>query len=71
MKQVVTIQFTDDDSGGNAVVIIRAARGSVALCLSREEDGDVEVVFNPEVCRNLIEALEQAISLATGSEESG
>jgi hypothetical protein len=71
MKQVVAIEFTDDDSGGNAVVIVRAGRGGVALSLSMEEDGDVGVVFNPEVCRNLIEALEQAISLATGTEESG
>ena len=64
MKDIATIQFSDIDSGDEAIVIVRATVGSVALCISKKHDGDVEVVFRSEECEKLLKALQQAMIAA-------
>ena len=59
------IQFTDTDSGDEAVAIVRAVDGSIALCLSLERGGDIEVVMNPRDGERLLLALREALAVAT------
>jgi hypothetical protein len=64
IKEIATIKFTDDDSGQEAVAIVRAAEGQVALCLSLARDGDVEVYMRRDAFHSLLDALQQAASVA-------
>lgn len=64
MKDVATIQFTDMETRQEAFAIIRVTEGEVALCLSQEVNGDIEVFLPIKDCRALVQALEQAVSLA-------
>jgi hypothetical protein len=66
MKHIKTIQFTDIDSGDEALIIVRAATGCVTLCISKMKNGDIEVAFPLEECENLLEALQQAAATARG-----
>ena len=66
MKEVATIQFIDVDSSGEALAIVRAAEGRVALCISSIADGDTEVVFQTKDCERLLEALRRAIAISKG-----
>lgn len=61
MKEIATLQFVDADSGEEAIAIIRAANGYVALCLSLRHNGDVEILIKAEECEALIEALQRAV----------
>lgn len=63
-KEIATIQIIDDDSGEEAVAIVRVVEGRIALCLSLEENGDVEVVMKPGESESLLEALRLATSIA-------
>ena len=65
MKEIVTLKFLDADSGEDAVVIIRADEGRVALALSLVLNGDVEVVLPTRDCESLVNGLQQGILLAT------
>lgn len=64
MKQIETIQFVDLDSGNDALIIVRASTNQIALCISKKEDGDIEVLFRAEECKQLLEALQQAVVVA-------
>ena len=64
MSDIATIRFSDAESGEDAVAIVRVGgKKQIALCLSLEENGDVEVFLRVEDCENLVKALEQAISV--------
>jgi len=60
IKEIATIRFTDDDSGQEAVAVVRAAEGQVALSLSLADDGDVEVYMKRDAFNSLLRALQQA-----------
>ncbi len=64
MIELATLHVRHIDSDEEAVTVVRAGRGCVALTVSLEHDGDAEVVFTPEECENLVEALRQAATLA-------
>ena len=64
MKQIATIQFKDAGSNQDAVAIVRAEEGHIALCLSLQNDGDVEALLEPLECQRLSEALQLAIQVA-------
>jgi hypothetical protein len=51
MKEVATIQFIDAESSGEALAIVRATEGRVAVCISVMVDGDIEVVFRQKTVR--------------------
>ena len=64
IKEIATIRFTDDDSGQEAVAIVRAAEEQVALSLSLADDGDVEVYMKRDAFNSLLRALQQAARTA-------
>ena len=66
MQEVDTIRFLESDSGDDAVAVVRASAGLVALALSLRADGDTEVVMQPADCEELLRALQQAVSIAKG-----
>jgi hypothetical protein len=70
MKDIATINFTDQASGDEAFAIVRSdeVKTHVGLFLSLLEDGDIEVFMEASTCRDLIEALQQALSSAAKSD---
>jgi hypothetical protein len=64
-REIATLNMIDEDSGEGAVAIVRTIGESVALCLSLENHGDVEVVMKPRDCERLLMALREAVSAAT------
>ena len=68
MREIVTIKFNDADSGEEALAIIRAIEGQIALCLSLKQNGDIEVFFGSEEGERLMEALRQAILVSKGQQ---
>ena len=50
MEQVSILKVVDKDSGQEALAIVRAVNGLVALTLSLEHEGDVMVAFSPSEC---------------------
>ena len=63
MKQVALIKFQDTDAQDEAFVVVRADERGVALGLSLEKDGDLEVFMPHGSARALIAALQDAVSL--------
>jgi hypothetical protein len=67
MKSIATIQFRDTDAQDEAVVLLRAGSGSVALGLSLKTDGDIEVVMPIDKAQALLQSLREAIAIAKQS----
>jgi hypothetical protein len=61
MKEAATIKFIELDTSSEALAIVRYDQASVAVCLSVQSNGDVEVVMRKEDARALLEALRTAI----------
>jgi hypothetical protein len=61
MKEAGTITFHDLDSTKEAAVIVRYDTSTVALCVTLEREGDVEVVMSKPDARKLIDALFDAL----------
>lgn len=68
MRQIDTIHFIDHDSGEKAIATVRATSGQIALCLSIETNGDIEVVMGPNDCKTLLDALSRAVIVAKDSD---
>ena len=64
MKEIATLRFDDVEGQGTGVVIIRAAPGSIGLCVSLRENGDVECFVSSELAGQLVEALRAAAEYA-------
>ena len=62
MDKVSVLDIVDRDSEQNAQVIIRSVKGFVALTLTLEHEGDVQVVLSPVECAEVVARLQQAIS---------
>ena len=61
MDHVSVLDVIDRDSEQNAQVIIRSVKGFVALTLTLEHEGDVQVVLSPAECAEVVGRLQQAI----------
>ncbi len=66
MREVGTLQFIDQDSGQEALALVRASTDMVAFALSLERDGDIEVAMRPEACMRLIQILQRGVAAARG-----
>lgn len=66
MDQVSVLDVIDRDSEQNAQIIVRSSNGFVALTLTLEHDGDLQVVISPSECQELVSRLQQAIFDAQG-----
>lgn len=64
MQLVSMIRFNDADSGDEALAVVRAGEGTIALTLSLDGVGEVEVFFGPGECEELRVALTQAAAIA-------
>lgn len=64
MQLVSMIRFDDADAGDEALIVVRAGEGTVALTLSLDGVGEVEVFFGPGECEELRAALTQAAAIA-------
>lgn len=64
MDQVASLEFRDVEARSRAFAAVRAAREVVALALSLETDGDLEVCVTPKIARELAAALENAAQRA-------
>ena len=64
MEQVASLVFRDVEAGSPAFASLRAANEVVALALSLETNGDLEVCVTPKVARELAAALEIAAQRA-------
>ena len=62
MQHLATIEFEDAAEHCSAVAIVRADGTHVAVALSLESDGDTQVVMPHDTARQLIAALEKALS---------
>jgi hypothetical protein len=60
-REVATIPFSDGDSGGNAMAIVRQCGDRIALCVSIEEGGDIEVLIDVATTERLIDALKRGV----------
>ena len=70
MKEVATIQFIDAESSGEALAIVRATEGRVAVCISAMLDGDIEVVFQTKDCERFLEAIRQGVAISRISQQT-
>lgn len=52
-----TLTLRDAVTTENAVVIVRMVENNVGVCLSLEDDGDVELFFSPTDYKALLAAL--------------
>lgn len=66
MDKVSVLKIRDKDEDQEALAIVRSVNGFVALTLSLEHEGDVEVAFTPSECEELVVRLQQAILDAHG-----
>lgn len=64
--KVSILKIRDKDEDQEALAIVRSANGFVALTLSLEHEGDVQVAFTPSECEDLVLRLQHAISDAQG-----
>jgi hypothetical protein len=71
MKEIASIKFVDAASDDEAVAIVRAAEGLVAVTLSLRRGSDVEVLLRTEDGRLFLAALQRAISVAETSDREG
>jgi len=62
MEEIATITFTECETSSHATAIIRRDDESVALCLTVESNGDLEVVMKRDDAKRLLEALRAALA---------
>ena len=61
MEQVATINFTDLDTSGEALAIVRSDESSVATGLSLKSDGGLQVVLKKQGAGLLADARQKAV----------
>jgi hypothetical protein len=61
MTECASISFTDAESGDTALAVIRRDDRRIALTLSLESNGDIEVFLAKADARRLLAALREAI----------
>lgn len=64
MTNVATIEFHDADAQDEALILVRAEAGRVALAVSLKSDGDIQVVMPLEEAQTLIRSLQEAVVVA-------
>lgn len=57
-----TITFYDYGEGQSGVAVVRQFEDKVAICLSLEEDGDVEALLDREAVEKIIEAMRNVMT---------
>lgn len=60
LEEIATLSFRDLESGDEGVIVIRVAKDSVALAVSLQTDGDIEVLLSASDALAAAEKLRQA-----------
>lgn len=58
-----TIKFFDHGENQEGFIVIRDFDDKVAICLSLQENGDVEALIEKDVVREILEALKTATTV--------
>ena len=61
IKEIATISFCDGESGTEAVAIIRLCGDRMALAISIQDDGDLEILIDEDTAQKLVAALSVGI----------
>lgn len=56
------VTFFDCDNDQEAAVIVRSVTDKVALCISLEKGGDIEVMLSPSQAKLVVDALQKAVA---------
>jgi len=64
MEQVGYVAFEDRETSSNGFAAVRVGRGVIALAVSLEVDGDIEVFLTLDAATALKEVLDRAIARA-------
>ena len=62
-REVATMRFVDDASGGEALLILRTTEGKIGLALSLG-DADIEIFLSPTEAKKLGKHFEKAAQSA-------
>ncbi|GAB6188040.1 hypothetical protein [Thermopirellula anaerolimosa] len=62
-REIATIVFTEADSGNDAVAIVRQCGKRLAVALSVQDNGDLEVLLDVETATRLLEAIKVGIDV--------
>ncbi len=65
MQEIATLKLRDLESADEAVAVCRATSGMVGLGLSLSKGSDVEVFLSTDDCRKLVDALSEALEIAS------
>lgn len=57
MQSDLQFETRDAETGSGVVVIVRRVKSGIALCVAREDDGDVEVVLQEQDFSRLVETM--------------
>jgi hypothetical protein len=60
-REIATIAFIDSGSGEPAIAVVRQSDGCVALCLSIQRSGDLEVLLDRASAQKLAEAIKEGV----------
>jgi hypothetical protein len=66
LVEIATVSFKDLNSNDQALAIVRADKGVLALCLSVERGGDIEVIFEKAEFHKLLATLQLAVKKVDG-----
>jgi hypothetical protein len=61
VSELATISFRDGDTGESAVMIVRQCDRSLALAISLQGDGDMQVLLDAASAEKLANALKKGI----------
>jgi len=61
MKEVATIRFTEVETSGEALAIVRYDEDAIAICLSMKSNGDMQVVMKKKDAKALLAAMRTAV----------
>jgi hypothetical protein len=70
-EQVLTFGLRDEDTNGEAAVIVTVFGRKVGLCLTAMKGADVELWLNREQTRMLVEGLTEALSRVASDRREG
>jgi len=67
IDELATITFVDGDSGNSAVAVVRRCGDKIAVALSIERNGDIEVLLDMDSAGKLQQAIRSGIEMISNT----